>query len=322
MSKRARFAFVMISFGSLLFGCSKDVNTRWLFYAFHTEVAGYYEGGDESIKKQSINLLEKISKLSDTYADPGSAYNGLYRLNQTNDGVELDSLALELLKGSIDLKGKTDGYFDPFCFDLSNLWKDALHAVTPSVPSEEVISTCLSNMASSGVQIEGNVATRIGNAKLDFGAVAKGFALKELKSLYGELGVKRFSVSAGNSSLLLGESPAEDGLFDVHLKYDDSFVLQAKNTSIAVSSRLEDPIAVDGVDYSHIVNPLTGEAVNTFDCVYLEGDDPFLLDAMSTASVLNDLEWIKEKEKAYGFKALVYDDGKIVYANEGLIFKK
>ena len=75
---------------------------------------------------------------------------------------------------------------------------------------------------------------------------------------------------------------------------------------------------IDGVTYSHIINPVTGSALNENDAVIVISDKGYYGDAMSTSLMINTVDEIKEIEKEHEIKTIVIKDKKIIYSNEDI----
>ena len=88
-----------------------------------------------------------------------------------------------------------------------------------------------------------------------------------------------------------------------------------------VISRAEQGVTINGVRYSHIVNPKTGSAVTNYDEVIVINDNGTYGDAFSTSMMFNTIEEIKQLEEKLNLKTIVIKDQQIIYKHEGIIFK-
>jgi thiamine biosynthesis lipoprotein len=104
--------------------------------------------------------------------------------------------------------------------------------------------------------------TRVGEAEIDLGGIAKGYALDIAKQYLDSKKVTKYIIDAGSSSILLGEKDTKDGLFNIGLKDIKNAYLKAKNCFVSTSGTSEQLTVIDGVKYSHIVNPKTGSVVS------------------------------------------------------------
>jgi thiamine biosynthesis lipoprotein len=321
MKKKTLLLSLLILLSFPLESCSSTSSTltRKVF-AFDTyfSINLYGEGKEKNLDDIETILMD-ISHLADGYVHYDGIYN-LYDFNTSTTKVTLDPLLDSLLAGSLALETATNGYFNPLIGGLSNLWKDALE--NEKVPSDEEISSALKTMnASSLKKNEDGTYELSGGGKVDLGAVAKGYALSSLKDYFKTQGLTHYLVDGGSSSILLGEKNTSDGYFKVGLKNLSGYYLLEKNNSISTSSIYEQAVTINGVTYSHIINPYTGKSEVASPLVITLGDDPFTLDAYSTAFAIKGDELGKAKE-AEGVQSLFSDGTKITYKTSSLDVKE
>ena len=91
-----------------------------------------------------------------------------------------------------------------------------------------------------------------------------------------------------------------------------------KNCFVSSSSVSEQGVEINNVTYSHIINPVTGSAVNENDAVIVVSDYGYYGDAMSTSLMMNTIDEIKAIEKEHNIKTIVIKNNAISYCNEGL----
>ena len=77
-------------------------------------------------------------------------------------------------------------------------------------------------------------------------------------------------------------------------------------------------VKIDGITYSHIINPIDGSAINKHDAVIVVSNNGFLGDALSTSMMLCDIDEIKTLENSQLVKTIVIDNGKITYQHKDL----
>ena len=91
-----------------------------------------------------------------------------------------------------------------------------------------------------------------------------------------------------------------------------------KNCVISTSGSSEQGKTIEGVKYSHIINPITGNAVNNYDSIIVVSEDGYLGDALSTSMMFNTIEEIKAIEQTQNVKVIVIKDHQLLYRNEDL----
>ena len=300
----------------LLTSCSKSVKPlENKIFCFDTMINVKLYECEQNDLTELTNLFSKYGKLSDNYQSVD--FTIVYTLNHTNEEVTIDKELYDLLKCSIDVQNEGAKYFNPLCGSLAKKWKESLknqQILAENVKNEELLKISSSSL----VFKDDNKIQRLGEAEIDLGGIAKGYALDKAKVYLDNKGLKSYLIDGGSSSILLGEKKSKDGLFSVGLKDLSNSYLKLKNCFVSSSSISEQGVVIDNVTYSHIINPVTGSAINENDAVIVVSDTGYYGDAMSTSLMMNTIEEIKTIEAEHNIKTIVIKNGDIVYRNEGL----
>ena len=296
-----------------LTSCSNNVELTDRFFCYDTYVEiKMFEGKEDDLKALK-NMFQIYDALADNY-QPRELTN-IYRLNHRNTEEHVGTALFKLIKTSIDAQNEGAAYFNPLCGSLAKLWKNALNS--SKIPSETAINIELEKMNNSSINLRDDVyVQRVGEAEIDLGGIVKGYALDEAKAYLDNLNYKRYLINAGNSSILLGEKDTNDGLFNIRIDDLDNRYLRLKNCFVSTSSKSVQGVVIDGVTYSHIINPVTGSALNVNDAVIVVSDKGYFGDAMSTSLMMNTIDEIKELEATCNIKTIVIRNKQIVYKNE------
>lgn len=272
-----------------------------------------YDGSQYDINELK-KTYSKLDRLTDNYQ--GRDITNVYTINQSEKEVEIDPILYNILEASFNLKDELT-YFNPLCGSLAKKWKDALGNDTTLILEE--INEELEKINSSSLEFLGNNKVRlIGEAEIDLGACAKGYALDMSYDYFVSHNIKQYLVNCGTSSILLGEKDSEDGLYTIALNNLNNAYIKAKNIFISTSSVSRQGKIIEGVQYSHIVNPISGSAVNVHDAVIVLSNNGLLGDILSTALMNNTIQEIKYIENSKNVKCLVIKDNNIEYKNEAI----
>ena len=107
---------------------------------------------------------------------------------------------------------------------------------------------------------------------IDLGGIAKGYAVDMAREMIAELGIDRFYVNAGNSSIAMGNeydgNKTTLGMLDA---FDSSaeifqsalFSVDVGKSSVSTSGQNVRKYTVDGVEYAHILDGKTGAPAQT-----------------------------------------------------------
>lgn len=287
---------------ALLYGCANSSPLSESFFAFDTAFEiRVYDGNRQAIE-QVKDLLLDIS--SDLNANAREAEDGLFMLNRDRHLSNPSPYLLECLQLAVSYRDATSNYYSPFLFDLSTLNKDAL--ANDELLDEATIEEELRKSNSTSVSFEDGISIE-GEANLDLGGIAKGYALDKAKEVFDRLDCSQYMVYAGSSSLLFGETGESGKDFTLSLRDYPGYKISISRASVSVSSVYEQGKVIDGQMHSHIIDPHDGSDVSDHSLVMLlspESDLPDLnarLDAYSTAAMNMDERQMGELLGGYSY---------------------
>lgn len=130
----------------------------------------------------------------------------------------------------------------------------------------------------------------------DFGGFAKGYAMRRIRLILENAGVKDAFVSFGQSSIIaLGSRPAEDGW---KVNVTDPYSEQTLEECILRGNAMS--VSGNSPSYSgHIINPLDGKACNEKALVTVVCPDPLDAEIISTAALIADTQQISVIERNF-----------------------
>lgn len=146
------------------------------------------------------------------------------------------------------------------------------------------------------VKLNGN------DVMLDLGAMSKGYTIRLIDTYLKEMGVTYYSISAGSSSLSVGQNinrSNENYVFNIALTHPNTSIqafsepyglIKVKDQSISTSGNFEQYTTYQGVKYHHIISPFTLYPVQFYETLTIVGSDAALLDALSTAMFVMNRE--------------------------------
>ena len=298
----------------LLSGCSQGKALSESFFAFDTAFEiRVYDGNKQAIE-QVKDLLLNIS--GDLNANAREAEDGLFALNRDRHLSNPSPYLLECLQLAVSYRDATSKYYSPFLFDLSTLNKLAI--ANGQLLDEKTIAEEIGKSNSTSVSFDGGISIQ-GEASIDLGGIAKGYALDKAKAVFDGLGCSAYMVYAGSSSLLFGDTGEAGKSFTLSLRDYPLYKVGTKKSSASVSSVFEQGKIIDGKMHSHIIDPHDGSDVSDHSLVLVvspEADEPDLnarLDAYSTAAMNMDESQMEELLGGYSYA---------VFDGEGLSFSK
>ncbi len=325
LSKGARFLKFLAPMVLLCSCAGKSTLTKSVF-AMDTQISMQALTSQQSDLDYVLSAFEEIDAIADAnYPHYNSV--SVYDINKATSRVLVSKELYDLLQFSLDMEEETEGYFNPLCYGLSSLWKNALHpsesGETAFLPASSSIEEELSKIKNTSLVLseEGGAYyaclevkdASIGKAGIDLGGIAKGYASSVAKARAEERSLTYYFVNAGSSSMVFGEKEGGDGYYSVSWREDlPGKTLRIKNACLSTSSITTQGVEVSGKIYSHIVNPFTGEASPSFTGVTLQGEDAGKLDAYTTALMWIEPSRREEFEKRWNVKGVYYKNGSVI----------
>lgn len=308
---------IPLLFLTSLISCSQNyiiLNSK--IFCFDTMVGINLYEGDKNIISELENIFNNLDRLTDNYRSRD--INNVYSVNHSDSNIKIDKNLYDLLIKARDISNQGATYFNYLCGSLSKNWKDAFKE--NKVLSAGEISEELNKISNTTLNFYDDYMVKLdGEAEIDLGGIAKGYSLDLAKSYLMDNNITKYLINAGSSSILLGEKNSDNGLFTVGInKFLHNKYLKVKNCFISTSGNYNQGIEIDGIRYSHIINPLTGSAISNYDEVIVISDIGYLGDAISTSMMMNTIDEIKDIETNYSVKTIVIKDNEIKYKNPNI----
>ena len=312
INKSPRYLLALSLSALALMGCQKDSSQLYTksVYGFSTFVEIKLYSEDKRDIEEVSNIIERYSTLCDPYLDSTGSII-LYDVNHTSEELQVSKELYDVLYLADSLKTKTSNYFSPYLFNVSELYKTNLpNGIVPS--SDEVASLLVEANNTSLTFREQDGAyyvKRNGNGQIDLGGIAKGACLDALYDYFSEKGITNYLISS-QSSILLGEKKnTTDGKYKVAIKDKTDTYFKLKNCGLATSSISEQRYDINGITYSHIVNPKTGSAIAAHQTCIIRGpiDSNTELDAYATAFMNMSNDKIKAFVEDNGLGTMIID---------------
>ena len=223
----------------------------------------------EALEAAIVERLAAINALMSTY-DPASQ---LSRFNEAPPDVwfEVDPELLEVVRVAAELSEATDGAFDVTVGPLVNLWGFGPGA-TPAadeVPTDAAVAAALARTGWRRLELrEAPPALRkSGRLYVDLSAIAKGYGVDEIAELVSAAGAERFLAEIGGELRARGTN-ARGVPWQVGIEVPDASrrglareAVGLDGDAVATSGDYRNFFTVDGVRYSHTIDPTTGRPV-------------------------------------------------------------
>lgn len=188
----------------------------------------------------------------------------LSRLSAASQGgpmaapVEVSRALFEVLAHAEEIAERTDGAFDVTVGPFVRLWRRS--ARQGELPSGARLAEAAPAVGHRHVALDEGARTvrlRTGGMRLDLGGIAKGYALDEALAVLRGLGIERALVDGGGD-IAVGAPPPGSAGWRIALEGAAPVTLLLARAAVATSGDAYRGVTIDGVRYSHLVDPRTG----------------------------------------------------------------
>ncbi|MCX5693319.1 MAG: FAD:protein FMN transferase [Candidatus Omnitrophica bacterium] len=307
----------------VLTGCGRDSSVKETGILMDTfcEISCYGVSKDKAIAAidAAFKEMERVEKVFNKF-DEDSEVSKINRL-AGSEKVIISKEFFNLTEESIYYSGISEGAFDITVAPLMEIWGFVRkHKV---IPDKDAVENALKSVGYKNIALDPEeLSIRFLNkgVKVDFGGIAKGYAVDRAKDVLVSKGIKNGLVNLGGNIFALGSAPGRKswkiGVQDPRNKGRLLRSFELTDRAISTSGNYERFFEIGGKRYSHIMNPLTGEPCQGIISVTVAADSAEKADALSTAIfVMGEEKGLNFARSIKGIKVLILkeDGGLILY---------
>jgi thiamine biosynthesis lipoprotein len=304
-----------------LAGCqaaTQDVHETRFLLGTLVEFTIYTDKPDKAFKAitKAAAVMQHIEDKFTTYGDVANTVKQ-FNLAKVRQPVALDSEVEQLLLQSISIRKQSHGAFDPTLGVLNQLWGFSGERLSKHPPSNKDIIQALKQSGVKNIKkTDQGWVKLVQGLALDFGAIAKGYAIDQAVTILKSYGFDQAIINAGGDMFILGQhgdKPWRIAIRHPRQSKPLGWLEVDHDTSIVTSGDYERFYRYEGERYHHILNPKTGDPARASQSVTLIASSATLADAWSTALfVLGDKQGLKAIKVQDNMQALwVNKAGKI-----------
>lgn len=240
-------------------------------------------------------------------------------INENGGGTVSDDTAF-IIQKSLEYSILTDGAFDITIGGVSSLWD--FTSDENVVPEDSAVKSALDTVGYENIEIDGNSVTLKNGARLDLGAIAKGYIGDKAAQFLKDRGVTSAIINLGGNTVIIGSNG--DRPFRIGIQSPTGStgsyvgVLNLSDKSAVTSGAYQRFFIKDGVVYHHILDPDTGYPAETdIASVTVIADSSADADALSTSCYILGAEKAVEliDSLPYAEAVIVTDDGDIILSS-------
>lgn len=226
---------------------------------------------DKDVRLEVDALLRDINDLMSTYLENSE----LSRFNRSTStdwfGVSEETATVVAFAQTVSQK--TDGAFDVTVGPLVNAWSFGPDPRTQTVPDPQKLQTLRQQSGFQHLSVRSEPAAlkkEIPELQVDLSAIAKGYAVDRVVELLNEMGAANVFVEIGGEVRTSGSKAGtwwKVGIQVPDMVRDAVLIAHSLNTgsgedlAMATSGDYRNFFEVDGVRYSHTIDPRTGRPI-------------------------------------------------------------
>ncbi|MDE3251992.1 MAG: FAD:protein FMN transferase [Bacteroidota bacterium] len=287
-------------------------------------VAEEEEAAMELIDK-AVAEIQRIERLLTTYSEDSETN----RINRAAgfEPVCVSEETFRLIQRSLRISQITQGAFDISYGSVDkSLWNfDATMTRLPDAATAKKMVRLINYRNILLDETDFSVYLREKGMRIGFGGIGKGYAAEMAKRLLIAEGVKSGIVNASGDLTTWGLQPNGQpwtiGIVNPNLSGKIFSYMNVTDLAVATSGNYEKYVMIDGVKYSHTINPRTGLPVRGIKSVTIISPNAEIADAMATpVTIMGIKAGMDMINQIKNVEAIIIDDFDVMYSSKNLRF--
>lgn len=299
-------------------------------------VQGEAQGTTYTVKylsyKEIPQLKPKLDSLLEDFDQSVSTYIPQSSISQFNlkNTIELDAVFEHLFRSSKLVSVETDGAFDPTIGPLISAWGFGYEDRTKldSTDVDSLMQYCGFRLFTLNDHL---LKKEDSSASINFNAIAQGYAVDLMLSLVKNYDTEDIYVELGGEISVIGKNKRmQDWQIGIDKPIDGNYdrqmshVVGLDNKSMATSGNYRNYYEIDGIRYSHTIDPKTGFPVtHSLLSATVVAKNCMLADAYATACMVmgveQSIQFFERNSEVEGLLIYQNQEGEMEsYLSEGL----
>jgi thiamine biosynthesis lipoprotein len=286
-----------------------------------TVVADDQTSGEQYIQL-AINEIKRIEKLISSW-DPASQ-TSLINQQAGKKATPVDKELFDLIQRAVTISKLTDGAFDITYASMDRIWK--YDGSMTEMPAPELIRQSIEKVGYQNIVLDAanqTVFLKKQGMRIGFGAIGKGYAADRAKKLLIKNGVQAGIINASGDLNAWGQQAnGKDWMVAITnpLNKTKAFAwLPVNNAAVVTSGNYEKFVHLNGVRYSHIIDPRTGYPSKGIVSVSIFTKNAELADALATAvfvmGVNTGLDLVNQLKEV---DVIIVDEDNKIHTSKGI----
>ena len=274
----------------------------------------------------AVEEIRRIERLLTTFSEDSHTN----RINQYAGlrPVEVDREVFNLIERSIRISQITDGAFDVTYGAIDQkLWNfDQNMTALPSASQAKAMVRLINYKNIILDHQHSTVMLREAGMRIGFGGIGKGYAAEMAKALLKREGVVSGIVNASGDLTTWGTQPNGEpwtiGIVNPDHKHLPFSYLNVTDMAVATSGSYEKYVVIDGIKYSHTINPKTGLPVRGIKSVTIISPNAEIADAMATpVTIMGIRAGLEMIDQIHHLGCIIIDDNNHIHTSKNINLK-
>lgn len=276
----------------------------------------------EDLLRMAIEEVKRIEILLTEFSE--TSQTTLINRNAGIRSVQVDAEMYNIIKRSKEISVFTQGAFDITAGALKKLYNfKGQQPIT--LPSEVQLKETLQRVGHNKIQLLSDYRVYLTKPEMHiaFSAIGKGYAADKVKELLKKRGITSGVINASGDLTAWGTrtdgKPWKIGIANPDDPNKTIATIPIQNSSVATSGDYEQYFEIDGIRYSHSIDPKTGKPVKGVKSVTIVSPSAELSDALATAVTIMGVDvGIHFVEQLPNTHCLIIDDRNKIFTSKHL----
>lgn len=237
---------------------SVHMGTEWKIIAYAAD-----EKGADAATEAAFKRVAELDTVMSDY-NPKSELMKMCASNDAAPGkpIAVSDDLLKVLTLAQGVSEQTDGAFDCTVGPVVKLWRTARKS--KQLPKPEDLKAAKELVGYKMLTLDAKAKTATlskASMRIDLGGIGKGFAADEAMAVLKSKGIKSALIAA-SGDITVSDAPPDKDAWVVDIapltKDGPRRTLKLVNASVSTSGDLFQHVEIDGVRYSHVLDPKTG----------------------------------------------------------------
>jgi len=273
--------------------------------------------------------IEEISRIESRFTTfKETSETNLVNRHAGVEPVQVSREFIQLVQRSNRISALTQGAFDITYGSIDrSLWN--FNTQMTSLPDAETCRKLIRLIDYRKVIVDeekNTVMLAEAGMRLGFGGIGKGYAADRAKLVLKERGIVSGVVNAAGDLTTWGHQPDGKpwtiGIANPEAVHHPFSFLDITNMAIATSGNYEKFVMIDGIKYSHTIDPRTGLPVGGIKSVTIITSHAELADAMATPVMIMGIKaGLHMINQVKGIAAVIIDDNNRLFTSKNITLK-